>query len=105
MLRHRFHNLFKGLDAVQNNSLFEPLRNGELSSKKSHLLFARSVACKVQSYLANGIDPNSRQLNRREVGFECVPRVNTHSLNGLRVRLRIMRVNVRNHIKREDSEK
>jgi hypothetical protein len=34
-----------------------------------------------------------------------VPRVNAHSINGLRLRLRIMRVNIYNHTEREDSEK
>jgi hypothetical protein len=90
---------------VQNYRLFVSLGKGELRPEKGNLHLPRSIARKVQTYLANGIRSGNCRLDRREVGIERVPRVNAHSLNGLRACLRIMRVNVQNHCNGKDSEK
>ena len=105
ILRQYFHHPLEGSYAVQNYRLFVLLGKGELRPEKGNLHLPRSIARKVQTYLANGIRSGNCRLDRREVGIERVPRVNAHSLNGLRLRMRIMRVNVRNHTECEDSEK
>ncbi len=105
VVRQYFHRLLEGFYAVQNYRLFVSLGKGKLRPEKGNLHLPRSIARKVQTYLANGIRSGNRRLDCREVGIERVPRVNAHSLNGLRLRMRIMRVNVRNHTECEDSEK